>query len=101
MRSRSLVTLLSRDTRKIRLAKTQDDVLDSATVAAAVTGQDARLLCIGRLNLRDLVTLTQGARNICKVMQPHMRQRFAPLVWEIHQSLSHLTAIAARDSSVA
>ena len=70
MRSRSLVTLLSRDTGKIRLAKTQDDVLDSATVAAAVTGQDAMFLSIGKVNLRDRVTLTQGVGNICKVMHP-------------------------------
>ena len=70
MRSRSLVILLSRDTRKIRLAKTQDDVLASATVAAAVTGQDVMFLSIGKVNLRDRVTLTQGAGNICKVMHP-------------------------------
>jgi cobalamin biosynthesis protein CbiD len=94
MRSWSLVALLSRDTRTIRSAKTQGDVLDSATVAAAVQ-------CLGPVNLRDRVTLTQCAHNICKAMQPHMRQRFAPLAWEIRESLSHLTAIAARDFSVA
>ena len=31
------------------------------------------------VNLRDRVTLTQSARHICKAMQPHMRQCFAPL----------------------
>ena len=101
MRSWSLVALLSRDTRTIRSAKTQGDVLDSATVAAAVTGQDAVSVCLWPVNLRDRVTLTQGAHNICKAMQPHMRQRFAPLAWEIRESLSHLTAITARDFSVA
>jgi nucleoside-diphosphate-sugar epimerase len=51
------------------VAKTQGDVLDSAAVAAGVTRQDAVFVCLGPVNLRDRVTLTQGARNICKAMQ--------------------------------
>ena len=51
------------------VAKTQGDVLDSAAVAAGVTRQYAVLVCLGSVNLRDRVTLTQGAHNICKAMQ--------------------------------
>jgi nucleoside-diphosphate-sugar epimerase len=49
--------------------KMQGDVLDSAAVTAAIAGQDAVLVCLGPVNSRDRVTLTQGARNICQVMR--------------------------------
>ena len=49
--------------------KMQGDVLDSAAVTAAIAGQDAVLVCLGPVNSRDRVTLTQGARNICQVLR--------------------------------
>ena len=49
--------------------KMQGDVLDTAAVTAAILGQDAVLVCLGPVSSRDRVTLTQGARIICQVMQ--------------------------------
>ena len=49
--------------------KMQGDVLDRSAVTAAIAGQDAVLVCLGPVNSRDRVTLTQGARNICQVMR--------------------------------
>ena len=50
------------------VAKVQGDVLDAEAVARAVAGQEAVLVCLGPVGLKDTETLTQGAENIRKAM---------------------------------
>ncbi len=51
--------------------KSQGDVLDAQAVSKAVAGQDAVLVCLGPVGLKDRVTLSTGAANIRDVMLEH------------------------------
>lgn len=51
--------------------KVQGDVLDAQAVSQAVIGQDAVLVCLGPVGLKDRVTLSTGAANIREAMLAH------------------------------
>ena len=50
------------------IGKVQGDVLDARAVSRAVAGQDAVLVCLGPVGLKDRVTLSTGAANIRDAM---------------------------------
>ena len=53
------------------VAKVQGDVLDADAVCKAIEAQDAVLVCLGPVGIRDQTTLSQGAANIASAMQAH------------------------------
>ena len=63
------VTVFARSAGRIgdsgaNLRVVQGDVLDAGSVAAAVAGQDAAVVCLGSVNLRDRTTLSAGTGNV-------------------------------------
>ena len=53
------------------VAKIQGDVLDVKAVSKAVEAQDAVLVCLGPVSIKDQSTLSQGSVNIASAMQAH------------------------------
>ena len=51
--------------------KVKGDVLDAQAVYQAMAGQEAVLVCLGPVGLKDRVTLSQGAANIRNAMLEH------------------------------
>lgn len=51
--------------------KVKGDVLDVAAVSQAIAGQEAVLVCLGPVGLKDRVTLSSGAANIRDAMLEH------------------------------
>ncbi len=58
-----------------RVAKIQGDVLDAGAVAQALAGQQAVLVCLGPVGLKDRRTLSEGAANIVTAMKSHRVER--------------------------
>lgn len=56
---------------KESINKIQGDVLDAEAVSQAVAGQDAVLVCLGPIGLKDRLTLSTGAANIRDAMLEH------------------------------
>lgn len=54
-----------------QVRRVQGDVLDAQAVSQAVAGQDAVLVCLGPIGLKDRVTLSTGAANIRDAMLAH------------------------------
>ncbi|MEM7092297.1 MAG: NAD(P)-binding oxidoreductase [Actinomycetota bacterium] len=55
------------------------DVFDEADVLAAVTGQDAVIVCLGSVSLKDRTTLTRGTANIVQAMSTAQVERLIVL----------------------
>ncbi|MEM7318116.1 MAG: NAD(P)H-binding protein [Pseudomonadota bacterium] len=55
--------------------KVAGDVLDYSSVSSSLTGQDAALVCLGPVGIKDNKTLSQGAENIRQAMREHQLSR--------------------------
>lgn len=53
------------------ITKVQGDVLDTEAVSQAVAGQEAVLVCLGPVGLKDHTTLSKGSMNIRDAMLKH------------------------------
>ena len=53
------------------VSKAQGDVLDARAASSVVAGQDAVLVCLGPVGLKDRVTLSTGAAHIRDAMLEH------------------------------
>ena len=70
------VSVFVRTASKLEAAKDKvniisGDVLSAESVAAAVAGQDAVIVCLGSTGLSDTSTLTTGTRHVIAAMQQH------------------------------
>ena len=54
------------------------DVFSADSVAAAITGHDAFIICLGSSGLRDTSTLTTGTRNVITAMNQNNVPRLRP-----------------------
>jgi putative NADH-flavin reductase len=63
-------------TKHERLKLAQGDVLDYASVQAAVPGQDAVLSALGVRKLRKNTVLSDGTKNLLRAMEQHGVKRF-------------------------
>ena len=53
------------------LERCKGDVLDAASVATAVAGHDAAIVCLGSAGLRDKTTLSAGTKTVVDAMVDH------------------------------
>ncbi len=80
LKSGVIVTGFGRSKEKIKnidkkLLASQGDIFDREQVFQAVTNQDAVIVCLGSVNLKDSTTLSSGTQNIVDAMSRHKIKR--------------------------